>query len=218
MTRASRCALAVLALACLCTGIVTGAALAKPGKGRKPSPQAVIKEAFNRHNAAVGDQYQFVLQMNQDIRECEEQAAQPPEAQLWGGVEADGQALQLIVSKDLRPYGKLLPGWIATIEAVKVSGHSKAAKAKESYKQEALAKLREAQSGHGREFFAIDGLGNQLILHNCGEAQENRKQAGEAGDPAWLSEGEGLNAARELLGLHGLRVSPLAPYATAGNN
>ena len=217
MRRRTRFAIAILALSCL-AAVTAGFAAAKPspGRGKRQSPEAAIREAVERHNAATGAQFTFVLQMNQDIRECEEQAAAPPEAQIWGTVESGGHALQLIVSKDLRPYGQLIPGWMAAIESVKVPGSAKGAKAK--YKKEALEKFDEAQSGHGKEFFAIDGLGNELVLHNCEGARKDRVEAGEVGEPAWLDEADGLVASEKLLGMHGPAISPgSAPYASAGS-
>jgi hypothetical protein len=204
--------LAQVALAALLVALIAAGPVA--AKKKKVLPVGpVISTAILVHNGGVGAQQTIALQASQAYNDC--LTAQSSGDQVdWDRAQGDGNAVQQIVSGDLRPYNQRLEGWINAIESVKA--HSKS---RRRLKQQAVESLTSAQSGHGIEFFNLDGVGNKVFMHDCQGAHESLIAASHAGDPAWLAEFEGLVHARALLHLkgHANDLSPqVTPWADAG--
>jgi hypothetical protein len=203
---------ALVAVAALLLALIAAGAVA--AKKKKPLPVGpVITTAILVHNGGVGAQQAFALQASQAYNDC--LTAQSSGDQVdWDRAQADGNALQQVVSGDLRPYNQRLEGWINAIESVKARS-----KGRRKLKQHAVESLNSAQTGHGIEFFNLDGVGNKVVTHDCQGAHESLIAAARAGDPAWLAEFEGLVHARALLHLKGHTndLSPqVAPWGDAG--
>ena len=199
----------VAVLAAILVGSVATTAGALPAGSFGPSPKLVILQAVFLHNAADKTMLTIALQLQQSYSDCVDQQQQPDP--IWSGVEGDGQALQLYVSKDLRPYSKNLSKWVAAIRATKAKG-----KAGRALQRRAISELEAAIAGHAKEVFNIDAEGNKLLLHDCEGALESLHMAAAAGDPAWIADAGGVIDAKNLLRIKGQKVIGGPPYADAG--
>jgi hypothetical protein len=197
---------ALVAVAALLVALIAAGPVA--AKKKKTLPVGpVITTAILVHNGGVGAQQSIALQASQAYSDCV--SAQSSGDQVdWDRAQADANALQQVVSGDLRPYNQRLEGWINAIDSVKA--HSKS---RRKLKQHAVESLNAAQAGHGVEFFNVDGVGNKVLTRDCQGAHESLLAAAHAGDPAWLAEFEGLVHARALLHLKG-HTNDLSPQVT----
>ena len=211
MTRRIRRKVAPVAIGLLGLAALMASAQASSRSAREPTPAEAIIQATDIHNGAVDDMVIFARQAKKAYKNCvAQEGSDPPD---WRQVERDGQALQLIEQKDLKPYNKRLLEWIAAIDQVKARGNAR------DLKQNAIKYLEKAHTTHGNEFYDFGTVGTDLVQHDCEKAIGDLNTAASLGDKgkAWIDDHDGLLNARKLLDVKKPALSDkLLPYAEAG--